>query len=237
MNNTKVSVITVVYNGVATIERTINSVLAQTYPNIEYIIIDGQSTDGTLKVINRYRKQISHLISEPDNGVFDAMNKGIKLATGDLIGIINSDDWYEQDAVQIMINAYTQNPNFSIFHGLLRFVDKDGAMQQVLGNHHNFLNKGMIEHPTCFIHKSVYKKLQFDTDYSVVADYDFMLKAVQYGFKFYFIEQIIANFSYGGMSTSFKSAKETLALQKKYKLITNFKRHLLTTYFWFKLSK
>jgi glycosyltransferase involved in cell wall biosynthesis len=88
----KISIITVVYNNVATIEDAINSVLLQTYNNIEYIIIDGGSNDGTLDILNKYKNRLSKLISEPDKGIYDAMNKGLKIATGEVVGILNSDD-------------------------------------------------------------------------------------------------------------------------------------------------
>ena len=101
MNNSPlISIITVSYNAVKTIEDTITSVLNQTYSNIEYIIIDGASTDGTLEVIKKYQDDISIIVSEPDKGIYDAMNKGIERANGELIGIINADDWYEANAVE-----------------------------------------------------------------------------------------------------------------------------------------
>ena len=100
-SNYKVSIITVVYNGAKTIEHTIQSVLNQSYKNIEYIIIDGLSTDGTQKIIEKYIDSISYFVSEKDNGLYDAMNKGIQKATGSMIGIINSDDWYNPYAVEI----------------------------------------------------------------------------------------------------------------------------------------
>ena len=95
----KISIITVVFNGKKTIKDTINSVLSQTYKNIEYIIIDGNSNDGTIEIIKSYGDKISHFISESDNGIYDAMNKGIKLSTGDIVGILNSDDFYIDNKV------------------------------------------------------------------------------------------------------------------------------------------
>ncbi len=100
----KVSVITVVFNGAGTIEQTIKSVLGQTYKNIEYIIIDGDSTDGTQEIVEKYGESIACFVSEKDNGLYDAMNKGISYATGDIIGIINSDDYYAVDAVEHVVN-------------------------------------------------------------------------------------------------------------------------------------
>ncbi len=110
-----VSIITVVYNGAKTLEQTILSVLNQTYKNIEYIIIDGESTDGTLDIIEMYRDKISTCISEPDEGLYDAMNKGVSIANGELIGIINSDDWFEKNAVELVVSSYVNNLNKKVF--------------------------------------------------------------------------------------------------------------------------
>ena len=101
-----VSIITVVRNARKTIEQTINSVLSQTYKNIEYIIIDGASTDGTQEVIKKYENQLTYSVSEVDQGLYDAMNKGIQHARGDIIGIINSDDWYECNAIQKVVDVF-----------------------------------------------------------------------------------------------------------------------------------
>lgn len=105
-----ISIITVVYNGEKYLEQTIQSVINQTYKNIEYIVIDGGSTDGTLDIIKKYEEHISYWVSESDKGLYDAMNKGIGVAKGELIGMINSDDWYELEAVEIMAEAYKNNP-------------------------------------------------------------------------------------------------------------------------------
>lgn len=105
-----VSIVTVSYNSADTIEQTIQSVTKQTYPNIEYIIIDGGSRDGTVEIIKRYQDKISFWISEPDMGIYDAMNKGISYAKGDYIGIINSDDWYELDAIEKIVSKIKEDP-------------------------------------------------------------------------------------------------------------------------------
>ena len=117
MSNPLVSIITVTYNAEKYLEQTIKSVISQSYKNIEYIIIDGMSSDGTVDIIKRYQKYIAHFSSEPDKGIYDAMNKGIKKANGELIGIINSSDFYEPDAVETVVSAYLQNKGAGIFHG------------------------------------------------------------------------------------------------------------------------
>ena len=113
-NEPLISIITVVYNGEEYLEQTINSVINQTYKNIEYLIIDGGSTDGTLDIIKKYDNHISYSVSESDKGLYDAMNKGISIANGELIGMINSDDWYELDAVELIVNKYLENPTLNI---------------------------------------------------------------------------------------------------------------------------
>lgn len=117
-----VTIITVGYNRVATLQRVIDSVALQTYDNIESIIVDGGSTDGTVELSNQKNDRISRWISEPDKGIYNAMNKGIRLATGDIIGIINSDDWYESDAVETVVNTFKKT-DADILYGNLNLVD------------------------------------------------------------------------------------------------------------------
>ena len=116
----KISVITVVLNNKSTIEETIKSVLNQKYPNLEYIIIDGGSTDGTLDIINKYNEQIDYLKSEKDLGIYDAFNKGLKIASGDLIGFINSDDIYTENCFKILKEYYFKYPNKDFFFGAVK---------------------------------------------------------------------------------------------------------------------
>ena len=128
MNNLKVSIITVSYNSVNTIERTIQSVISQTYDNIEYIIIDGCSTDNTQEIIRRYESHISYWVSEADGGIYDAMNKGIKHATGDIIGILNSDDRYHSDhIIETIVNKYSCSDCPCIIHGDICYFTSDNS--------------------------------------------------------------------------------------------------------------
>ena len=144
----KVSIITVCYNSAATIRRTIESVLHQTYTDIEYIIVDGMSNDGTLEIINEFQDIFENrikLISEPDRGIYDAMNKGIRIATGALIGILNSDDFYESAAVEHMVYSMTEE-KYQILYGFMRTV-KNGDEYTIGRSSHKFLREGMIGHP------------------------------------------------------------------------------------------
>src|SRR5574338_486367 len=131
MNKPLISIITVCYNSVKTIEETIQSVLAQDYPAIEYIIVDGGSKDGTLDVIYQYKHKISQIISEPDNGIYDAMNKGIHLAKGDVVGLLNADDIYANNKVISAIMQVMSDPNIEACYGDLIYFKTDAPEKTV----------------------------------------------------------------------------------------------------------
>lgn len=179
MNNIVVSIITVVYNGEKYLRQTIDSVLNQSYENIEYIIVDGGSTDGTLGIVKEYGDSIDTFISEPDKGLYDAMNKGIKLASGELIGMINSDDWYELDAVQLIVNNYKANPAKKIFHGDRNDILENGTnrIKKFNSSKFKFIFYGMTyNHPSMFVHKSIYLEQTYNTKLKALSDYEFVLK-------------------------------------------------------------
>ena len=210
-----ISIVTVVYNGFASLEQTIKSVLNQSYSNIEYIIIDGGSTDGSLDIIKKYEDKIAIYISEPDNGLYDAMNKGIAHAKGLLIGLINSDDWYEQNAVALVVESYNNNPQKKIFYGDKKCVlpNNDSFIRKA--NNNDFLIKyhGMIlNHPTMFIHNDVYKKYSYNTSLSSLSDYQLVLSAyLEDKTSFQYIPALITNYRIGGISARLslhKSIKE-----------------------------
>ncbi len=219
-----ISVITVVYNSVDTLEQTIKSVLAQTYKSIQYIVIDGGSTDGSIDIIKKYADKLSYWISEKDSGIYDAMNKGLQQANGELISILNSDDWYEEGTVLKIVEAYHQYPDDDIFHGLLRFFNAKGEPDLICGHFSNFLDRGMIEHPTCFIKKNLYNNVgQFDLRYKSAADYDWTLRARKVNAKFHLIPFVLTNFRRGGMSDSYYGFSEELLIKKRNGLISSFK--------------
>lgn len=214
------SIITVSYNSVFTIEQTILSVINQDFEDYEYIIIDGGSTDGTMEIIRKYQDKITLWVSEPDKGIYDAMNKGIRLAQGTLISLLNSDDWYDKNTLICVAQYYKLNPNIDILHGLLRFIDVNGMPDSIVGHYNSFLNIGMIEHPTCFIKKKLYNSVgPFDLNYKSASDYDWMLRAKKADAKFLLIPEILTNFRRGGMSDSFIGAYEDLLIKKKFGLI------------------
>jgi glycosyltransferase involved in cell wall biosynthesis len=199
-----VSIITVVYNGAKTLEQTIQSVINQTYRNIEYIIIDGGSIDGTIDLIKKYEKNISFWLSEPDKGLYDAMNKGIKMAKGELIGMVNSDDWYEPDAVCLMANAYKQNPDKHIFHADRYDVNEDGSrkVKKFHPSPFKFKYYGMTyNHPSMFITKEEYQKHTYNTEMVALSDYQFVLEAyLANPTKFLYIDKPIVNYRLDGIS-------------------------------------
>lgn len=219
----KVSIITVVYNGVKHLEQTIKSVLNQTYANIEYIIIDGGSTDGTINIIKKYESNIAHWVSEPDSGIYDAMNKGIKMATGELIGIINSDDWYEPYAVEEIVMAYKDN---TVCYGLMRHISNDEILE-IYAPAPCLIPKKMIPHSTCFVPSNIYRKYGlFDLQYKSCADYHLILRLYKAGVKFEFIEKVIANFRFGGYSWKTSSLRESFNMRYKMGVISLFERNV-----------
>lgn len=218
----KISIITVSFNSLKTIERTIKSVLNQNYKKTEYIIIDGGSTDGTVDIIKKYSQKLFYWISESDNGIYDAMNKGLKKATGEIIGIINSDDWYEIDALNNIAEAFIKNNDVDVIHGILK-VYNSNEFVYMYAQPANFLEKTMIEHPTCFIRKSVYNKVgEYDMKYKIAADYDLLIRIKRDGYKFMLLDKVIANFALSGISSdNFKSTIEDIDIKSKYGIISS----------------
>lgn len=222
-NNVLVSIITPCFNSAKTIAKTIESVLKQTYKNIEYIIIDGSSTDNTLEVIKEYEPYFEgklRVVSEEDKGIYDAMNKGINLASGELIGMVNSDDYYSFDSVEIMVKNML-NVKYQILYGYQRNL-KNGKETKICIYHHEFLDQQMITHPTCFVTKSVYKDFGlYNCKYKSSADYEFMLR-IYHGGRVAFkpVYHIISNFEEGGMSSSQMGVQETARLRMELGIIS-----------------
>ena len=201
----RISIITVCYNSAKTIEKTIQSVLDQDYPNLEYIIIDGGSTDGTIDVINKYQKKISKYISEPDNGISDAFNKGLHLATGEIIGILNSDDWYEPDTLKTVSLELLNNTSYDYLVGSLRYWDKTGG-SYIINPDKKYYKKikymmPRLNHPASFFRKRVYTEIGlFNLNYLYAMDYDLFLRSFLAKKKPLFMNQVISNIALGGAS-------------------------------------
>lgn len=212
-----VSIITVTYNVADTIEKTIESVLNQTYNNIEYIIVDGMSTDGTWEKICKYCDRISVLIHEPDEGLYYAMNKGIQRATGDIIGIINGDDWFEADAVETAVSAMDDSTDAT--YGNIKLHYSDGSVGTSKGEQIEDIWFNMVPHPSIFVKREIYSKMGgFDTGYRIAADYEMILRFYSEGVRFKYLNHCFANFRKGGITTKkdLDTAREVVRISLKY---------------------
>lgn len=217
-----VSIITVVFNGDKHLAQTIQSVIKQTYKNIEYIVVDGGSTDRTLEIIKEHKNHINYWVSEPDNGLYDAMNKGIKIASGELIGIINSDDWFEHNAIELVVNTYLLNPQKNIFHGSRYDVYPDGSKREYKFNPSTFKFKYFsmtYSHPSMFVTKREYEKHTYNIALRSHSDYQFTLEAFKLDKNtFIYIPKPLVYFRLGGVSgqLSFKEELKESYLARKY---------------------
>jgi len=218
----KVSVITVVYNNETFIANAIESVLSQTYSNIEYIIIDGGSSDGTLEIINRYKNKVHKVVSEKDKGIYDAMNKGIALATGEVVGILNSDDvYYSDNVIEEIAEIFNNNLKADAVFGNLVYCEQANinkvVRRWITRPHYNtFFEDGEIPpHPGLFVKKSVYNAVGgYNLSYKIAADYEFMIRAFRAShFKLIFINKFLVRMRLGGASN--KSLKNIIQGNKE----------------------
>ena len=212
----KISIITSVYNNQETITEAMESVLSQTYPDIEYIIVDGGSSDNTVDIIKTYQDRLGAFISEPDNGIYDGLNKGIKLATGDVIGFLHSDDLYQDNTViEKVAQAFINNATDSVY-GDLTYVNKSDPSKIIrFWQSGEFtlkkLNYGwMPPHPTFFVRRSIYQQYGcFDTHFKIAADYDLMLRFLgKFKISTYYIPSVLIKMRVGGASN--KSLKNVI---------------------------
>lgn len=219
-----ISLITVTFNSAATLHNTIQSVLAQSYPNIEYIIVDGDSKDNTIDIIREYESQFSgrlHWVSEADKGLYDAMNKGIRMATGDIVGIINSDDFYHRtDILTKVINAF-QDKTVQAVYGDVRFVNPDNLDKTVrYYSSKNFYPKlfrygFMPAHPTFFTYRKYFDEFgYYKTNYRIAADYELLIRFLNIRhLKAKYLPLDFMKMRTGGASTA--SFKSNLLLNKE----------------------
>ncbi len=212
----KFSIITVSYNSALTIEDTIISVLAQNYDDLEYIIIDGGSKDGTIDIVNKYKDKISKIVCEPDKGIYDAMNKGLKMATGDVVGILNSDDFYKNTAVLKEVSEAFKNSDADICYGDIEYIDRENIKKVVrfwkAGEYKKEkLNSGWImPHPALFVKKEIYNKYGlFNLDFKIAADYELMLRFLLKEVRVKYIKKTLVSMREGGFSgQSYKQRKK-----------------------------
>lgn len=204
----KVSIITVCFNSADTTEDTITSILSQDYENIEYIVVDGGSTDGTLDIVNRYKYHMAKVVSEPDNGVFDAMNKGLKLATGDIVGFLNADDLYANENVIARIVEAIRANNVDCCYGDLEYVARNDLGKTVRRWKSQAYQNGLFEkgwhppHPAFFVKRQMYEKYgHFNSKFKIAADYELMLRFLRkHGIKSCYIPSVLVRMRIGGKS-------------------------------------
>jgi glycosyltransferase len=208
-NFPKISIITVTYNSALTITDTLKSVQSQDYPNIEHIIVDGNSQDDTIKIIKSF-PHVSKWISEKDSGFYDAMNKGVQLATGDIIGILNSDDIYAHSSVLSKVGERFMSNNIDALYGDLYYVNAENTNKVIRiwksgkFKRSNFNYGWMPPHPTFFVKKEVYTKAgNFNVSLKRSADYELMLRIlVKYKFKAEYLQDVLVKMRTGGVSGS-----------------------------------
>lgn len=231
----KLSVITITFNSVKTLERTIESVLNQGYENLEYIIIDGGSTDGTQEIIKKYKKVLGFWCSEPDKGISDAFNKGIKAATGDLIWIINSDDGLMPGAVNALMRQYS--PEIDVYRGktVLRgeLITQDLEYEPSMKI--SLLGISNVNHPSTIISKRAYEKNGlYDENCRYYMDLDILYRLYNSGAKFCYVEYPLAFFTWGGTTSNAftKKRKEELTYVLRKNGVSNFNIWIAQTIRW-----
>jgi len=217
-----VSIITVVYNGLPFLSEAIESVINQEYEGLEYIVIDGQSTDGSLDVIKSYGQSIHKWVSEPDEGIYDAMNKGISMASGEIIGILNADDVLEPGILPEIAESF-EKTNADYLYGNVDRITKRGVKYGSIKS----LPKDRIPagkyrqvpfpHPSLYVKKRVFDKIgKYDTSFKLNADYDFILRILSSDFKSVYLDKSIARYRDGGKSSGIETFFERKRVWKKH---------------------
>ncbi len=209
----KISVITTCYNRERTIARAMDSVLAQNYRDVEYIIVDGASKDSSVEIINGYKGRVSTIVSEKDGGMYEAINKGVRLATGDAIGLIHSDDeFFDANVLEEVAGAFATS-GADIVYGNGIFVDEDAPGRTVRnwisGKYdRDKVRRGWLPlHPTVYVRREVFEKAGlYDEGYRIAADSDWLVRILyEYDFKVFYLDRYIVRMNMGGLSTSLKT--------------------------------
>lgn len=211
----KISIITVVCNAENTLERAVKSVISQQNVDLEYIVIDGGSSDHTLDIIRRYEEKISFWVSEPDNGIYDAMNKGVRFSSGDIVAFLNSDDWYEPNAIQDVVNTF-ENKNIDVLCADARIVDGNfSRVRKADMDGRTLIRQLPTSHQAVFSTRKWFEKVGgFNLKYLISADYEWMTRSVRKGCRMETLHKVVVNFSMGGISTRcgttvYKEIRET----------------------------
>ena len=207
-----VSVITICFNSEAVIRKTIESVLNQTWDKLEYLIVDGASKDRTVAIAEEYSERFAakgvdyRIYSDTDRGIYDAMNKGIRLSSGDLVGLINSGDWYEPDAVETAVKAYEKEP-YDLFYADINLIKENGSVMVKHSKKDRFPTSRHWNHPTMFVTRKTYQELGLYRNEGIHDDFEFYLRARKAGKKITIVNKTIANFVTGGASNAKSFAK------------------------------
>ncbi len=213
-----VSIITVVYNRANTIEQCIKSVAEQTYPNIEYIIIDGESNDGTVEIINNNMEHVDQFISEQDTGIYNAMNKGIKLSKGEYVLLLNSDDWYHKETVSLLIAAASKTTSCSIIHANALAIGETGKATYEIKPWLNdgIYTRGMpLRHETMLVPRKIYENYGiYNERYRILADYEFVIRLYKKNISFEHVDTALLYFRVNGISNT-----DIIKLQEERKLL------------------
>lgn len=236
----KISIITVTFNSAETIEKTIQSVFNQSYKNVEYIIVDGKSTDETLAIIETYKSHITKIVSEKDNGLYDALNKGIALATGDIIGILHSDDFYtDTNVLQLYADTFSKNDSDAVYSDLY-YVDRINTAKIIRkwksGSYkaNSFLYGWMPPHPTFFVKSDCYKKFgNFNLQLKSAADYELMLRFIHKNkINISYLQYFTVKMRVGGKSNASVTNRVNANIEdRKAWEINNLKPYFFTLYF------
>ena len=217
----KISIITVCLNCESTIEDTIRSVTSQSYPNIEYILIDGNSSDNTMMIVNQYKDQIDEIVSESDEGIYHAINKGIELANGDLIGILHADDFYENtEVISKVIKLFNSSGADSVY-GDLEYVARENTNKVLRNwvagdyNRDSFKFGWMPPHPSFFVKKKVYELYgAYSLELSLAADYEFMVRTLyKHGISVAYLNEVLVKMRIGGKGN--KSLKQRVIANRE----------------------
>jgi glycosyltransferase involved in cell wall biosynthesis len=220
----KITIVTVVRNNVVSIGGTIKSVIEQNNVNLEYIVIDGASIDGTVNIIRKYQTELTYWISEPDRGISDAFNKGIRMATGDIIGIVSADDYLLPGALEHVARTFFENPDADVIYGNAVFIEPYNHRQFVIKPDiglRTIWRRQPLKHAATFVSRRAYEKFGlFDLQYRLAMDYELVLRFYLGGAKFVYVDHPLAAFRTGGISTHspVRTVREVRDIQIRYGL-------------------
>jgi glycosyltransferase involved in cell wall biosynthesis len=213
-----ISIVMVTFNCDRYLRQAMESVLNQSYSNVEVIVVDGGSTDGTLEIVQSFGDAVSYWQSEPDKGIYDAMNKGIDLATGDWIGFKNADDWYCDGSFQQLVTSINANPQVDFWYGNSFSVVQEEPLEvsPFFTDHKTLGGNPGIDHRSCFIRMELHRKIKFDIRYRLAADFDVFWRMKKAGAVFAHLNSFISFKRYGGASDGTEVLKESFAINRKY---------------------